>query len=269
MSALRSTRKSSPTAPPDLARDLTRDVAALVTAVSKKDGKWPSDAFTRTKKALEGLRASAREAAESELVEARKVLFELEVDGPGSDVPPELSEPDLAQGRFQVQGFVTDAKTGRGVPNARVVALDRDGRKSQELGEARTDVHGTYRIPFGQDDFKDPDGVPELQVEVRGAGKKKVGGSEVARMTRPVLRVDLKLDASALPDSKGRFEGEGARREALDAELRARTARLRARRRLLGEDVPDSETLPPEKKKATARTKGRAGRKGTAKRPGK
>lgn len=100
-----------------------------------------------------------------------------------------------------VQGSVT-LTDGTPVPNLRVVAIDRDFRAEQVLGEARTDDQGRYRIAYcAADAVREEKGSADVGIRVFAPDGKTLLRAPTSRelvMNAPVeARIDLTV---SLPD---------------------------------------------------------------------
>jgi len=110
-----------------------------------------------------------------------------------------------------VQGGVT-LTDGTPVPKLRVVAIDRDFRAEQVLGEARTDDQGRYRIAYcAADTVRAEKGSADVGVRVFAADGKTLLRAPTSRdlvMNAPVearIDVTVNLPESAVPSEFARI----------------------------------------------------------------
>lgn len=75
------------------------------------------------------------------------------------------------KGRFEVNGRITFAGTGEGIPNLVVEALDKDLLFDDRLGAAKTNHDGWFRIQYYKEDFQELffDLKPDIYLRVRKA----------------------------------------------------------------------------------------------------
>ncbi|TXH36055.1 MAG: hypothetical protein E6Q92_11570 [Burkholderiaceae bacterium] len=113
-----------------------------------------------------------------------------------------------------VQGSVT-LTDGTPVPNLRVVAIDRDFRAEQVLGEARTDDQGRYRIAYcAADAVRAEKGSADVGIRVFAPDGKTLLRAPTSRelvMNAPVeARIDLtvSLPEGAVPSEFARITAE-------------------------------------------------------------
>ncbi|MEK6281256.1 MAG: neuraminidase-like domain-containing protein [Acidobacteriota bacterium] len=99
-----------------------------------------------------------------------------------------------------VSGVVRDAR-GNLLPNILVIAIDRDLRREQELGQATTDERGFYRIKYFTSDFiRTEKGSADLVVKVRSpALGERAFASPVLFNAPPDATVDVTIPAELLP----------------------------------------------------------------------
>lgn len=108
------------------------------------------------------------------------------------------------EGREQprvVHGVVS-LDDGTPVPNLRVVAMDRDFRAEQVLGEARTDDQGRYRIAYrGADAARAEKGAADLGIRVFATDGKTLLWTPTSRNLLMNAPADARIDVTVnLPE---------------------------------------------------------------------
>jgi hypothetical protein len=77
---------------------------------------------------------------------------------------------------FSIYGKVVDEVTGRGIPNLKVKAFDKDLFFDDLLGEVTTGMDGTFEIVYDQDDFQELffDNKPDIYIKVKAGDGEEI-----------------------------------------------------------------------------------------------
>jgi peptidoglycan hydrolase-like protein with peptidoglycan-binding domain len=104
---------------------------------------------------------------------------------------------DAGRGLTRVVHGVVSLTDGTPVPNLRVVAIDRDFRAEQVLGEARTDDQGRYRIAYrAADAMRAEKGAADVGIRVFAADGKKLLRAPTSRDLVMNAPVDARIDVT-------------------------------------------------------------------------
>jgi 5-hydroxyisourate hydrolase-like protein (transthyretin family) len=117
--------------------------------------------------------------------------------------------------RWRVQGMVTD-RDGRPVPHINVVAIDRDLRTSQFLGEAQTGADGRYEIRYRPSAFASAEADTPLSADLMVAAmsadaQEPLAVSAIRFHAQALETIDVTIDALASGATEFERIGEAVR----------------------------------------------------------